>query len=86
MKRNGTPLPATVLEAELKRLAALVRERRKQLSRLAKCPNKDCPCRFVWREHVEMNLAGQIVKIRRQVRSNPAEPASLKRRPARISS
>gem|GEM_PF-3263384 len=33
-----------------------------------------------------MNLAGQIVKIRRQVRSNPAEPASLKRRPARISS
>lgn len=85
MRRNGTPPPATVLEAELTKLAALVRERRKQLSRLTKCPNKDCPCRFVWREHIEMNLAGQIVKIRRQVRSKPAAPTNSNRRPARIS-
>ena len=72
MITNGKPRVATDLEAELVRLNALVRERRKQLARLDKCPNKDCPCRFVWREHVEKNLAGQVGKIRRQVRGKSA--------------
>jgi hypothetical protein len=80
---NGKPPNATKLEAELAWLNALVRERRKQLARLEKCPNKDCPCRFVWREHVEANLAGQISKIRRRVRPKTAPPAKPKRRPAR---
>ncbi|HOX58876.1 MAG TPA: hypothetical protein P5205_16740 [Candidatus Paceibacterota bacterium] len=80
MRTNGKPPDATELEAELARLNALVRERRKQLDRLEKCPNKDCPCRFVWREHVEKNLAGQIGKIRREVRKAPAQPAKSKRR------
>jgi hypothetical protein len=65
---NGKERDATELEAELLRLNTLVRERRKQLARLEKCPNKDCPCRFVWREHVEKSLAGQVGKIRREVR------------------
>ena len=60
------------LEAELVRLNALVRERRKQLARLEKCPNKDCPCRFVWREVVEERLAGQMGKIRQQIQRPPA--------------
>jgi hypothetical protein len=74
---------ATGLEAELTRLNALVRERRKQLARLDKCPNQDCPCRFVWREHVEMNLAGQVGKIRHQVQSKAAGKSkqSAKRKP-----
>ncbi len=74
MTTNGKPQEATELEAELLRLNMLVRERRKQLARLEKCPNKDCPCRFVWREHVEKNLAGQMGKIQRQVRSKTAPP------------
>jgi len=80
---NGKPPNATKLEAELAWLNALVRERRKQLARLEKCPNKDCPCRFVWREHVEANLAGQIDKIGRRVRGNAASSAKPKPRPAR---
>jgi hypothetical protein len=86
MITNGKPREATELEAELVRLNALVRERRKQLARLDKCPNKDCPCRFVWREHVEKNLAGQVGKIRRQVRSRSAKLSKTKgqaRRPSR---
>ena len=78
MTTNAKPQEATDLEAELLRLNMLVRERRKQLARLEKCPNKDCPCRFVWREHVEKNLAGQVGKIQRQVCTNTAPPAKLK--------
>ena len=70
---NGKQRAATQLEAELIRLNTLVRERRKQLARLEKCPNKDCPCRFVWREHVEMNLAGQVGEIRRRVMGRQAK-------------
>jgi hypothetical protein len=73
MTTNGKQRAATELEAELVRLNALVRERRKQLDRLEKCPNKDCPCRFVWREHVEKNLAGQVGKIRQQVHGKEAK-------------
>lgn len=58
------------LEAELVRLNALVRERRKQLLRLENCPNKTCECRRVWREVVESELAGQIGRIRRRVKPN----------------
>jgi len=75
---NGKQRTATELEAELVQLNALVRERRKQLDRLEKCPNKDCPCRFVWREHVEKNLAGQVGKIRQQVQSKSAKRTKLK--------
>jgi hypothetical protein len=80
MITNGKQRVVTALEAELVRLNALVRERRKQLDRLEKCPNKDCPCRFVWREHVEKNLAGQVGKIRRHVRSKPLKLLKPKRR------
>ena len=80
MIMNGKQREGTDLEAELLRLNALVRERRKQLARLAKCPNKDCPCRFVWREQVEKNLEGQVGRIRRQVRSRSARLAKPKRR------
>ncbi len=83
MTTNRKPLVPSELEADLVRLNALVRERRKQLVRLEKCPNKDCPCRFVWREHVEKNLAGQVSKIRRDVRSKPAKSAKAKRLSAR---
>ena len=85
MITNGKPLVPTQLEADLARLNALVRERRRQLARLEKCPNKDCPCRFVWREHVEKNLAGQMGKIRKHVRGRPVEPAGPKARPSRRS-
>jgi hypothetical protein len=81
MITKGKPRAATELEADLAMLSALVRERRKQLARLEKCPNKDCPCRFVWREHVEKNLAGQMGKIRRRVRGTRAQPAGPKSRP-----
>jgi hypothetical protein len=80
MITNGKPREGTDIEAELMRLNALVRERRKQLARLDKCPNKDCPCRFVWREHVEKNLAGQVGKLRRQVRDKSAEVSKPKNR------
>lgn len=78
MTTNGKPQEATELEAELLRLNTLVRERRKQLARLEECPNKECPCRLVWRNHVEKNLAGQVGKVRRQVRSKTAQPVKSK--------
>jgi hypothetical protein len=81
MTTKGKPQEATELEAELLRLNTLVRERRKQLDRLEKCPNKDCPCRVVWRNHVEKNLAGQVGKIRRKVSSKTAQPTKSKRQP-----
>ena len=80
MIMNGKQRETTDLEAELLRLNALVRERRKQLARLEKCPNKDCQCRLVWREQVEKNLKGQVGKIRRQVGTGSA---ALARRKAR---
>jgi hypothetical protein len=76
---KSTQQEALEFEAELLRLNALVRQRRKQLARLDKCPNKDCECRAVWREVVEKNLAGQVRKIRRQVRSHPAGNSKPKR-------
>jgi hypothetical protein len=82
---DGKAHKASELEAELMRLSLLVRERRKQLARLDKCPNKDCPCRFVWREHVEENLAGQVGKIRSHVRGKSSKPAKSKAAPARRS-
>jgi hypothetical protein len=84
MSTNGKPPNATKLEAELAWLNALVRERRKQLARLEKCPNQDCPCRFVWREHVEKTLATQVSKVRRRLRGKTARPRAPKqRRPSR---
>jgi hypothetical protein len=83
MTTNGKLQVATELEAELLRLNTLVRERRKQLVRLEKCPNKDCPCRVVWRNHVEKNLAGQVGKIRRKVVSKSARPTKSKSQPKR---
>ncbi|MGO8678459.1 MAG: hypothetical protein ACLQVX_21665 [Limisphaerales bacterium] len=62
------------LESELLRLAALVRERRKQLARLKNCPNPSCPCRAVWRDHVEKKLSIQVRKVRKQVRQAPPRP------------
>lgn len=61
------------LEAELIRLNTLVRARRKQLANLQRCPNKDCECRMIWQQVVEENLASQMGKIRRQVRTRPAK-------------
>ena len=84
MSTNGKPPNATKLEAELAWLNALLSARRKQLDRLEKCPNKDCPCRFIWRERVEQNLAGQIGRIRRRVRAKTASArAPQKRRTSR---
>jgi len=81
--KNGKPRDATELEAELVMLNALVRARRKQLARLENCPNKDCACRVVWRNHVERNLAGQVRKIRRQVgakRPKSSQPTKVRLR------
>jgi hypothetical protein len=83
MTIDGKPRKASALEAELMRLSLLVRERRKQLDRLEKCPNKDCPCRFVWRERVEENLAGQVSKIRHRVRAKANKSAKSKAVPRR---
>jgi hypothetical protein len=80
MMMNRKQQEATEIEAELVRLNALVRERRQQLGRLEECPNKDCPCRLVWRNHIEQNLAGQVSKVRRQVRGKPAKVAKPKSR------
>ncbi len=70
---------ALELEAELLRLNTLVRQRRQQLARLEKCPNKDCECRRVWREVVEKDLARQVGKIRRHVRRPARKTARSKR-------
>jgi hypothetical protein len=67
------------LEAELMRLNTLVRARRQQLARLAKCPNKDCQCRAVWRQVVEKDLANQMGRIRRQVKNGKPVKARKKR-------
>lgn len=83
MMKNGKPRDATEFEAELVRLNALARERRKQLARLENCPNKDCPCRVVWRDHVERNLAGQVREIRRQVGTKRGKSLQPKGRPGR---
>jgi hypothetical protein len=80
MSTNGKPPNATKLEAELAWLNMLLRERRKQLGRLEKCPNKDCPCRFIWREHVEKRLTGQISKIRQRVSAKGAPGRPAKKR------
>jgi hypothetical protein len=80
MAMNKKRLAVTELEGELVQLNALVRERRKQLVRLERCPNKDCPCRRVWRQVVEQNLASQVGEIRRRVRKKPAAPAKRRRR------
>ena len=85
MTSNGKPRKASALEAELMRLNLLVRERRKQLARLEKCPNQDCPCRFVWREHVEKSLVGQVGKVRHQVSRKTKIAAKSKARPRRRS-
>lgn len=76
-------LNATELEAELVRLNALVRERREQLARLEDCPNQACPCRVVWREVVEKNLATQVRKVRHNVRTGRNSSAKVKRRPVK---
>jgi hypothetical protein len=76
---NSTGRDAVELEAELLRLHTLVRKRRAQLARLEVCPNKECECRAVWKEHIEKALAGQVGKIRKQVRHKPkraAQPAA----------
>jgi hypothetical protein len=77
---------AVDLAAELMRLNSMVRARRKQLARLDKCPNKDCECRVVWRDVVEKNLAGQVGKIRKQVKP-PAKKKTAKSgaKPTKIS-
>lgn len=71
MKRK--PRETQALEAELVRLTALVRQRRKQLERLQECPNQACECRRVWKEQVNQTLASQVRKIRRQVSSRRAK-------------
>ncbi len=81
MKSNQVTAPE--LETELLRLNKLVRERRDHLARLEKCPNPDCPCRVVWRDHVEKNLASQVTKIRRQVRGNSTPPGSPRKQKRR---
>ena len=60
------------LESELLRLSNLVRERRSQLARLRDCPNPLCPCRAVWRDHVEKKLSGQVNKVNKTVRQTPS--------------
>jgi hypothetical protein len=70
MKRKDSQV--LELEAELLRLNTLVRKRRVQLERLDNCPYKDCECRVIWKEVVEKNLAGQVTKIRRQIKPKNA--------------
>jgi hypothetical protein len=67
------------LEAELLNLNELVRRRRAQLARLAECPHTDCECRAVWRQVIEKDLAGQVGKIRRQVRSAPKAKKAVRK-------
>ena len=85
MATKSRPLDATELESELLRLNSLVRERRKQLARLKDCPNPQCPCRVVWQDVVEKNLAGQVGRIRRNVRGKGGRQAKVKRAQSRKS-
>jgi hypothetical protein len=71
------------LEAELLRLNALVRARRKTLARLAACPNKTCECRLVWSEQTEKTLASQMGKLRQGIGGKDGSRASSKPRPKR---
>lgn len=81
------------LEAELKRLNALVRERREFLASLVTCPNSDCPCRVEWKDRADKGLARQMRKIGKQVSNGcdcdahaPAPtPAKAKKSPAKKS-
>jgi hypothetical protein len=73
---------AVELEAELVRLNELVRARRKQLTRLDDCPNKDCECRAVWHEVVAKNLKNQVGKVRAGVRGKGSPKASPARKRA----
>ena len=66
------------LEAELTKLTALVRDRRKELVRLETCPNKTCQCRQVWNEQVNKNLASQVRKIKRKLSPTAAKAAKAK--------
>ena len=79
MATKSKPLDETELEAELLRLNALVRERRKQLAQLKNCPNPQCPCRVVWHDVIEQNLTSQVGKIRHKVRTPPGRVAKAKR-------
>ena len=65
---------AAELEAELLRLNTLVRERRRQLTRLEQCPHKDCESRQVWHEVVEQQLATQVGKIGKRVQTSKSKP------------
>lgn len=64
------------LEAELLKLNSLVRARRQTLARLAACPNKNCECRAVWREHTEKSLASQVGKVSSRVANGKAKMAA----------
>ena len=68
------------LEAELVRLNSLVRDRRRELARLTKCPNKACTCRLFWQQHVEKILALQLGKIRRGIHPRPRTATAAGRR------
>lgn len=67
------------LEAELLALNTLVRARRQTLARLQACPNKDCPCRAVWREQTEKTLAHQVGKVSSRVANGSAKPKTKAR-------
>jgi hypothetical protein len=58
---------AIKLEAELVKLNALVRARRQTLARLQTCPNSNCECRELWRDHTEKSLAKQVGQVRKVV-------------------
>ncbi len=67
-RKNSKTTTSLELDAELVKLTALVRERRKELERLKECPNKTCQCRQVWNEQVGKTMASQVRKIRRKIR------------------
>ena len=64
------------LEAELLKLNSLVRARRQTIARLAACPNKNCECRAVWREHTEKTLASQVGKVSSRVAKGKSKAGS----------
>jgi hypothetical protein len=69
---------AESLEAKLRRLNNLVRQRRAQLARLAACPHKECECRAVWRQVIEKELACQVGRVRSEVRAGSRPRAKAK--------